>query len=73
MMKFATPFCLGTCLIESESSGIGNAVGGPNTDGSYDYGFFQINDKYWCANNGQGINACNIDCQSSYIIINQKH
>ncbi|KAJ9599857.1 hypothetical protein L9F63_009897 [Diploptera punctata] len=36
------------CLVESESGGDTSKVGGPNPDGSYDYGLFQINSRYWC-------------------------
>lgn len=32
----------GVCLVESESGRNTSAVGGPNVDGSYDYGLFQV-------------------------------
>lgn len=32
-----------------------------NTDGSYDWGIFQINDRYWCEHGIAG-KRCNIDC-----------
>ncbi|KAF9406998.1 hypothetical protein HW555_012836 [Spodoptera exigua] len=36
------------CLIEAESSKRTHVVGGSNSDGSHDYGLFQINNRYWC-------------------------
>ncbi|XP_031711814.1 lysozyme C-like [Anarrhichthys ocellatus] len=50
------------CLSKWESSYNTRATN-RNTDGSTDYGIFQINSRYWC-NNGQGLtsNACNIRC-----------
>ncbi|XP_077298016.1 lysozyme-like [Arctopsyche grandis] len=51
------------CLIYSESSYETNVVGPMNTDGSYDWGLFQINDKYWCKGHYSGSkNICNINC-----------
>lgn len=49
----------------AESSGNTAAVGGPNTDGSYDYGLFQINSRYWCTVGSPG-NGCNIDCNGTF-------
>ncbi|XP_071449479.1 lysozyme-like [Hetaerina americana] len=46
------------CLIENESGRNSSAVGGPNSNGSHDYGIFQINGKYWC---GEG-KDCRIPC-----------
>uniref|UniRef100_A0A1V1FKR5 lysozyme n=1 Tax=Reticulitermes speratus TaxID=60591 RepID=A0A1V1FKR5_9NEOP len=46
------------CLVMSESSGKTDAVNEYNTDGSKDYGLFQINDRYWC---GPG-KACGVAC-----------
>ncbi|XP_069681842.1 lysozyme-like [Periplaneta americana] len=51
------------CLVESESSRNTAAKGGPNTDGSYDYGLFQINSRYWCGLNKAG-GDCNLTCNS---------
>lgn len=51
----------GVCLVESESSRNTGIVGGPNSDGSYDYGLFQINNRYWCKVGYPG-GDCNIDC-----------
>ncbi|KAK9532947.1 hypothetical protein VZT92_010304 [Zoarces viviparus] len=50
------------CLSKWESSYNTRATN-VNTDGSTDYGIFQINSRYWC-NKGQGTtsNGCNIRC-----------
>ncbi|XP_066996509.2 lysozyme [Anabrus simplex] len=50
------------CLVQSESSGDSSKKGGPNKNGSYDYGLFQINSKYWCKNGVKG-GDCNIKCE----------
>uniref|UniRef100_A0A1B0DCE0 lysozyme n=1 Tax=Phlebotomus papatasi TaxID=29031 RepID=A0A1B0DCE0_PHLPP len=53
------------CLIQSESNYDTRAINRHNTDGSWDYGLFQINDRYWCA--GQyigGKNICGINCET---------
>nr|BAC54260.1 lysozyme [Reticulitermes speratus] len=50
------------CLVMSESSGRTDAVNEINTDGSKDYGLFQINDRYWCGKYGRG-GRCNIACR----------
>lgn len=49
------------CLVESESGRNTSAVGGPNVDGSYDYGLFQINNRYWCGNASRG-GGCHLRC-----------
>ncbi|XP_075976249.1 lysozyme-like [Anticarsia gemmatalis] len=50
------------CLVEGESSFQTHVKGGPNTDGSFDWGLFQINDRYWCnAGNTPG-KSCNLKC-----------
>jgi len=41
----ANAIATATAIALSESSGRINAVGGPNKDGSYDYGLWQINEK----------------------------
>ena len=52
------------CLIKSESSMNTTAVN-YNTDGSIDYGLFQINDRYWCQTSGNSFpNVCGFDCTS---------
>ncbi|WP_407809573.1 hypothetical protein, partial [Staphylococcus aureus] len=49
------------CLVKYESSFDTSAKGGPNWDGSYDHGLFQINDRYWCAPPGPH-NECGVTC-----------
>ncbi|XP_074473502.1 lysozyme C-like [Sebastes fasciatus] len=52
------------CLSKWESS-YNTRTTNYNTDGSTDYGIFQINSRWWC-NNGQTTtsNACNIRCSA---------
>ncbi|XP_015684541.1 lysozyme C, milk isozyme [Protobothrops mucrosquamatus] len=51
------------CMAYHESRYNTQAVGPPNTDGSLDYGIFQINSRYWCNNNqGPTANGCNKPC-----------
>nr|AIZ00421.1 lysozyme [Anguilla japonica] len=52
------------CLARWESS-YNTAATNRNTDGSTDYGIFQINSRWWC-NNGvtPSKNGCNISCSS---------
>nr|ATU82909.1 secreted Lysozyme-like protein [Pristhesancus plagipennis] len=50
------------CLVEGESGRNTNKKGGPNRNGSFDHGLFQINDKYWCKNGVKG-GDCNIKCE----------
>lgn len=53
-----------TCIAQHESSYNTKAVGTMNSNGSRDYGLFQINNKYWClAENGTGYNQCHIKCR----------
>ncbi|XP_014244232.1 lysozyme-like [Cimex lectularius] len=49
------------CLVEHESSRNTTKKGGPNKNGSYDYGLFQINDKYWCSHDKKG-KDCKAKC-----------
>ncbi|XP_015597739.1 lysozyme isoform X2 [Cephus cinctus] len=60
--KITSSFYQGVCLVENESARNTSAIGGPNSNGSYDYGLFQINGKYWCA---EGVNGgdCNMKCE----------
>ena len=52
-----------TCLAEHESSYRTHIIGPPNTDGSQDYGIFQINSKYWCRSPKVfSYNGCHVDC-----------
>ncbi|KAJ9599858.1 hypothetical protein L9F63_009898 [Diploptera punctata] len=57
-----SPF-LRVCLTLHESSWNTQARGGPNSDGSYDNGLFQINDRYWCGESGAA-GDCNIACSA---------
>lgn len=51
------------CLVANESGYNTRAKGGPNWDGSYDWGLFQINDYYWCTTSGATrYNDCNVSC-----------
>ncbi|XP_026196308.1 lysozyme C-like [Anabas testudineus] len=49
------------CLSKWESSYNTQAIN-HNTDGSTDYGIFQINSRWWCSNGTPSSNACNIKC-----------
>ncbi|XP_055679751.1 lysozyme-like [Lutzomyia longipalpis] len=49
------------CVIQSESSFNSSAIGGPNSNGSFDWGLFQINDNFWCGV-GKPDHDCNINC-----------
>ena len=53
-----------TCIAEHESSYRTNVVGPPNSDGSQDYGIFQINNLYWCQppNGRFSYNGCHLNC-----------
>jgi len=55
----------GLCLVEAESNYDSGVTGDQNPNGSYDYGLFQINDKFWCVVGSAG-GDCNIDCNSKY-------
>ncbi|KAJ8392750.1 hypothetical protein AAFF_G00072340 [Aldrovandia affinis] len=49
------------CLAKFES-GYNTAATNKNTDGSTDYGIFQINSRWWCTDGSRSSNACNIPC-----------
>ncbi|XP_052748700.1 lysozyme-like isoform X2 [Galleria mellonella] len=51
------------CIVEAESSRHTFAIGGPDEDGSFDYGLFQINDRYWCNNGSNPGKGCNVRCR----------
>ncbi|XP_034103458.1 lysozyme B-like [Drosophila albomicans] len=55
-----------TCIAEHESSYRTGVVGPPNSDGSNDYGIFQINDRYWCQppNGKKSSNGCGLSCKA---------
>lgn len=54
------------CIAEHESDYRTGVVGPPNSDGSNDYGIFQINDRYWCqpSNNKKSANGCGVSCEA---------
>lgn len=54
------------CLAKHESNFNSNVVGPVNSNGSRDYGIFQINDRYWCKVGYIG-GDCKIDCNSKNI------
>ncbi|XP_030375508.1 lysozyme E-like isoform X2 [Scaptodrosophila lebanonensis] len=55
-----------TCIAQHESSYRTWVVGPSNSDGSNDYGIFQINNYYWCQpSNGRfSHNICGMSCNS---------
>lgn len=57
---------IGICLVQHESGFRSDRKGRQNRNKSYDWGIFQINDKYWCKV-GRAGGDCNIDCNSKYI------
>ncbi|XP_058023932.1 uncharacterized protein LOC131190612 [Ahaetulla prasina] len=53
------------CMSYHESRYNSLAVGPPNSDGSRDYGIFQINSRWWCNNyQGRTANGCNKPCNA---------
>uniref|UniRef100_A0A1I8M2I1 Glycosyl hydrolases family 22 (GH22) domain-containing protein n=1 Tax=Musca domestica TaxID=7370 RepID=A0A1I8M2I1_MUSDO len=54
------------CIVQYESRFNTHVIGSRNTDGSLDYGIFQISDKYWCKPPKEPQfhyhNECNVDC-----------
>ncbi|KAG7164099.1 Lysozyme C-like [Homarus americanus] len=53
----------GVCIAEFESTFNTEAINTINWDGSYDYGLFQLNNKYWCKDdNKKGKNVCKMAC-----------
>ncbi|XP_015273782.1 PREDICTED: lysozyme C, milk isozyme-like, partial [Gekko japonicus] len=53
------------CMAYHESRYNSRAVGRPNSDGSIDYGIFQINSRWWCSNGkGRTANGCRKSCSS---------
>ncbi|CAH2077003.1 unnamed protein product, partial [Iphiclides podalirius] len=51
------------CLVEHESGRRTDIMSKQNSNGSRDYGLFQINDKYWCSNSGTPGKDCNVTCK----------
>jgi len=69
MYRLGTPkseLAIWTCLAERESSYRTNVVGPTNSNGSNDYGIFQINNLYWCqpANGRFSYNECKLSCNN---------
>ena len=59
-------FRLNVCISKYESSYNCDAKN-TNTDGSSDYGLFQINSYYWCSGDPKSkYNECGISCSSLY-------
>ncbi|CAD7088847.1 unnamed protein product [Hermetia illucens] len=52
------------CLVQHESGFRTDAVGALNSNGTRDYGLFQINNQYWCQGNVKSYNECHIACTS---------
>uniref|UniRef100_A0A1Y9H2P5 Lysozyme n=1 Tax=Anopheles dirus TaxID=7168 RepID=A0A1Y9H2P5_9DIPT len=52
------------CLAENESHFDTTALNTKNKDGTWDYGLFQINNKYWCADQRKGPNDCKMQCSA---------
>ncbi|CAB3235692.1 unnamed protein product [Arctia plantaginis] len=50
------------CLVRAESMFETDVIDGPNYDGSYDWGLFQINDRFWCNPIGAPGKGCNVHC-----------
>jgi hypothetical protein len=59
------------CLIKHESSYNSRSKGAKNRNGSFDWGIFQINDKYWCGD-GRVAGDCNIDCNRKQLKFNSR-
>uniref|UniRef100_A0A1V1FIX5 lysozyme n=1 Tax=Reticulitermes speratus TaxID=60591 RepID=A0A1V1FIX5_9NEOP len=49
------------CIAQRESGLNTAALSRANSDGSRDNGIFQINNRYWCRDNGRG-GGCNLNC-----------
>jgi len=56
----------GLCLVKAESKFDSGVISDKNPNGSYDYGLFQINDKFWCTVGCAG-GDCNINCNGKYL------
>jgi len=51
------------CIAEFESTFNTAAVNKHNWDGSYDYGLFQLSNKFWCRDHYGGKDACRMPCE----------
>ncbi|XP_063066626.1 lysozyme C II-like [Engraulis encrasicolus] len=54
------------CLAFRESSYDTEAVNRANSDGSTDYGIFQINNRYWCSDSQFNGRGCGVRCTDLY-------
>uniref|UniRef100_A0A240PLP5 Glycosyl hydrolases family 22 (GH22) domain-containing protein n=1 Tax=Anopheles christyi TaxID=43041 RepID=A0A240PLP5_9DIPT len=52
------------CLVQHESGFNTAALNTKNSNGSRDYGIFQINNRFWCAEGRAGANECKLQCSS---------
>ncbi|CAD7011599.1 lysozyme P-like [Ceratitis capitata] len=54
------------CIAQYESTFNSAAIGPPNSDGSRDWGIFQINDRFWCdpQDGRQTSNVCRTPCRA---------
>ncbi|MPC27841.1 Lysozyme C, milk isozyme [Portunus trituberculatus] len=59
VQAYPTP---GVCIAQYESTFNTKAHNKQNSDGSQDYGLFQLNNKYWCGNTHK--NECNMPCEA---------
>ncbi|CAD7088843.1 unnamed protein product [Hermetia illucens] len=50
------------CLVQHESGFNTKALGALNSNGTRDYGLFQINNRYWCQGSIESSNLCHIKC-----------
>lgn len=48
------------CLVKHESNYDQKAINPHNTDGSTDWGLFQVNDRYWCKNSELKVETSNL-------------
>lgn len=51
------------CLVQHESNFKTNWINKKNSNGSWDFGLFQINDKWWCQGHIRSHNTCNVKCE----------
>lgn len=50
------------CIAQQQSRLNTSALGPLNAIGSQSYGLFQINEKFWCSNDGNGGKGCTVSC-----------
>ncbi|KAJ8719034.1 hypothetical protein PYW07_016590 [Mythimna separata] len=51
------------CLVNAASSRQTDLVGPPGSDGSNDYGIYQISDRYWCETDDKPGKGCSVRCK----------